>query len=533
MSERVLVRGGLGSWKLYIPAMLAAVVILLAVFEDDINSDAGIQGGFLLVGGGFILLQLIVFAIQCLRRQWLELGEDSFVVSGIGGRREFCDDDVSGIRSYCQHHYGGGLHTETTCYLTVWCESGGEVSLSTTFKVDGDEAESNPVPVLDARLTERLIERAREDLQAGRPLVGDGWQLETEGLRVTGAGGNDLIRFEDVSALGVFDDQFCIWRSGEEQPALRISPISRNLDVLRPLLDERVTEEDDGGAPSVGILGRVLFERSDRPLFLWVVSGAAVIGGGALIYSGLSAVGPGPYYTFGAICIAGGLLLAAACWRLRKTFLRCQEYGVRQVTFFGEKVLRYDEMAGFNYKGVRHFVNGMYQGTDLELLFCPEPGSGKPSIAYKATVQGDDDALEGLQEHISGVIASGMGERLSVDEPVQWTPNLRFLPEGIEHRPKGLIGRKDPVVYPYDQIDSWSINQGVFFLNLEGQEEAAFTEEVSEPNFFPGYALLGSMLSPDEDEEETAEEEIEQEEEELSEEEEVESEEDLDESSVQ
>jgi hypothetical protein len=517
VSERVLVRGGLGGWKLYIPAILATVAILLAIFEDDISDDPAIQGGFLLAGGGLIMLQLIVFGVQYFRRQWLELDEDSFVVSGFGGRRQFRDDDVSGIRSYCQHHYGRGLLTETTYYLTVWCESAGEVNLATTFKVDGDgeASETNPVPILDVRLTERLTERAGEDLQAGRPLVGDGWQLETEGLRVTGGAESDLIRFKDISALGVFDDQFCIWKSGEEQPALRIPPISRNLDVLRPLLDERVTEEDDGGAPSVGILGRVLFERNDRPLFLWVVSGAAVIGGGALIYSGLNVVEPGPYYTFGAICIVGGLLLGAACLRLRKTFLRCQEYGVRQVTFFGEKVLRYDEMASFNYKGVRHFVNGMYQGTNLELLFRPEPGFGKPSIAYKATVQGDDDALEGIQEHISGVIAAGMGERLAAGEAVPWTPNLRFLPDGLEHRRKGFIGRKDSVVYAYDQIGSWSIDEGVFFLNLQGQENAAFQEEVSEPNFFPGFALLVNMLSPDEEneeEEEAGEEETEQEE---------------------
>jgi hypothetical protein len=77
---------------------------------------------------------------------------------------------------------------------------------------------------------------------------------------------------------------------------------------------------------------------------------------------------------------------------------------------------------------------------------------------------------------------------------VPWTPSLRFLPEGLEYRPSGLLGRKSPVIIGFETIGSFDIQQGTFYLWTTGKTQPAIKESVGELNFFPGYFLL-TMLS--------------------------------------
>jgi hypothetical protein len=115
-------------------------------------------------------------------------------------------------------------------------------------------------------------------------------------------------------------------------------------------------------------------------------------------------------------------------------------------------------------------------------------------------VQLADDDLEELRDFISRQLADRMAQQLSTGQPVQWTPNLVFLREGIQYRPAGLlgIGRKEPHFLPYDAYGGCNLNEGVFFLFVKGNNKAVMSEPCSASNFFPGFYLLMMMTAPSE-----------------------------------
>jgi hypothetical protein len=70
-----------------------------------------------------------------------------------------------------------------------------------------------------------------------------------------------------------------------------------------------------------------------------------------------------------------------------------------------------------------------------------------------------------------------------------WTPRLRFLPDGLEYRPDGTIGNREPRIVPYDKIH-YRIEHGKCLLCVEGEPAAVMRERLSGVNFFPGLMLL-------------------------------------------
>jgi hypothetical protein len=78
---------------------------------------------------------------------------------------------------------------------------------------------------------------------------------------------------------------------------------------------------------------------------------------------------------------------------------------------------------------------------------------------------------------------------------VVWTQGLRFLPEGLECRASGFFGRKAPVVYPYSRISGCDANQGTFWLWVNGTKKPVVKENMSQPNFYPGYLFLARLLA--------------------------------------
>jgi hypothetical protein len=76
---------------------------------------------------------------------------------------------------------------------------------------------------------------------------------------------------------------------------------------------------------------------------------------------------------------------------------------------------------------------------------------------------------------------------------VTWTDGLRFLPEGLEYRAAGFLGRKAPVVIPYSQISGYDLHQGMLWLWVAGRKKPAVKESTALPNFFPGYFFLMTL----------------------------------------
>jgi hypothetical protein len=191
---------------------------------------------------------------------------------------------------------------------------------------------------------------------------------------------------------------------------------------------------------------------------------------------------------------AGALACLLGALHARRSTFRCHEYGVYKAGLFGERTLRYTDVAAFSYSAVRHFHNGAYTGTIFRLGFEPEPGRAAQRIIHSATLPHADQALENLRDHISRVIGGRMARQLAAKEPVRWTPRLRFLPDGIEHQPAGVFGRKEPVVVPFANIYSYQIQQGTFCLWARGQQKPVVREAMTQPNFFPGFFLLNHIV---------------------------------------
>lgn len=197
----------------------------------------------------------------------------------------------------------------------------------------------------------------------------------------------------------------------------------------------------------------------------------------------------------GAIVLGTGFVVGFVISKTKRCFFRCHEYGIHLVGSLGKKSIRFEDVASFTYGATRRFVNGVYQGTDFVLSFYPRPDTESKPIVYRTTLKGQDEEIENLREHISKVIAGGMARELSEGRPVRWTPHLRILPDGIECHPKGLLGRKEPVVVPFGQVANYGLKEGVFYLSVKGEPKPVASEEVSQPNFFPGYTLLNIIFS--------------------------------------
>jgi hypothetical protein len=93
-----------------------------------------------------------------------------------------------------------------------------------------------------------------------------------------------------------------------------------------------------------------------------------------------------------------------------------------------------------------------------------------------------------------------MAELMDTGQPVFWTSNLQFLPEGISYRPGGLFGRKEPLMMRYDEYGGYDLQQGTFYLFAKDNPKAVCTEECSAENFFPGFFLLLMLLHSTADE---------------------------------
>jgi hypothetical protein len=62
----------------------------------------------------------------------------------------------------------------------------------------------------------------------------------------------------------------------------------------------------------------------------------------------------------------------------------------------------------------------------------------------------------------------------------------------------GFQGKSGTIV-PWEQFGGFDIQKGVFFIWQKGSDKSVFQEQVSQANFFPGFYLLLSMMSGDED----------------------------------
>jgi len=494
MNPRVLIRGSLKSFEFCAP-LVVAVLALIGAFIALLAEAPELARIGLWIGGVCAVITVVAGGSLVKRRRWLEVTDHGLVIVDRDGRREYSDDQLRDIKVAWQHHYPDGTLKSSTCSCSLWLEDDTGVPERIDASIQTKTGQPDVLGDLAIRLCEALRERVKADLAAGRSFTGGGWTLTPEGLQMDKGSPPPAVRFDELAAASFVDGRLCVWRQGDEHPAIRIPPNSKNVGVLADVLAERVPEESGTASDAAGLgegWGRILFERKGPVWLLWILPVAA-LGAGLWLVSQEEIV-------VGGITLAAGGLVALIAWRMRKATFRCQEHGVCKVGLFGETRLRYDEIEIFSYNAIRQFVNGIYSGTNLKLSFAGGPAAGGKDISYSTTVSGSDDDLDNLRDHVSNVIANGMAAQLAEGRSVQWTRNLRFLPEGIEWTQRGLLGvRKSPLLISYEQVVNFDVEEGRFRLyTAEGGKPIA-TENIAEPNFFPGFHLFLRLYTPDEE----------------------------------
>ncbi len=133
----------------------------------------------------------------------------------------------------------------------------------------------------------------------------------------------------EIDKLAVFDGKLCLWRRGQDEPAVKIDPDSKNASVLASLVSEWIEHQRgaSGGqseaVPGASGMGRLLFERRRNEGF-WLGFVVAVVGGplGAVLLLRREAMPLGVLLLAAAVV---SLLLGAAFGRY---LFRCYELGL-------------------------------------------------------------------------------------------------------------------------------------------------------------------------------------------------------------
>jgi hypothetical protein len=255
--------------------------------------------------------------------------------------------------------------------------------------------------------------------------------------------------------------------------------------------------------PEGGHLGRLLFE---RPRAINLLGGLRYLASIYLVVSLLIvslALAFHPILALALLFLAGvlGLVLLIVmivkglvylwCWGGR---FRFHDFGVVHEGcalggLFGRKQLGYWQVGQLTWAVTRHFSNGTYSGTACALELIPLPELGLQPIAYRASTCGEDADLDAIRQHLARRIAERMEGQLKQGQPVVWTGELRFLPDGLEYLE--AAGRQQPhrVVLPYRQC-SFRLVGGDCWVLAGGSAQPVLTLSTGAVNFYPGLVLL-------------------------------------------
>jgi hypothetical protein len=496
MSNRILVRGTLRTWDCSL--LLVLGILLLVGVGVAVAFGQTVLAALLFVGacasavGGVLARRR-----RSARRRWVEDQGDGFLVIDAAGERRFADDDILSMALVHKQNYHQGLLKSVTRRFLVWVAGEGPLPECIEMANTLAPGAADPLNRLVHRIGDLLCERAESELANGQSVLGEGWALHGEELTVRAGPEEKACRVADIAALDVVDKAICVWRAGQDEVFARVPLASANAYILQRLLADRMPDRPAAAAPPEGGgLGRVIFERRARTASLVAAVLIAVV---LLLFAAFLAVAgiAGKAYEpvlWALACLAGAGLCVLAALHVRRATFRCHQYGVYKVGLFGERRLRYADVASFSYSATRHFHNGAYTGTIFQFAFEPAAGvDGKP-IRHTVNLPHADQELDNLRDEVSRMIAARMAGQLQGDNPVPWTKKLTFFRDGIEYRPAGVFGRKEPVFVSFKEVQSYQIHQGTFFLWVRGEKKPVIREPMTAANFFPGFYLLTTIV---------------------------------------
>ncbi len=493
MAAEIPVNDRENAWLKPLLRVLGVLALMAGIALVAFVPDGSVPG--VLVGGVAVCL-LVVNEVRAARqkaaeRRVLDTGS-GFRWLGGPADIDVPDSQVVAVRIKRTSKFSAGLLKGVVRRFEVWtADSDQPMCMTNRIPVNG----SDPLAALIARLIEDLKQRTAAGLAGGAMLEGEGWTLVAMQLSIARGRSVESLPFADIDKVAVFDGKICLWRRGQDEPAARISPDSKNASVLAALLSEWVEHQREGSggpgpseaASGASGMGRLLFERR-RNEGLWLGILLAV---GGSVAGAVMLFGRHPH-ALGVLLLAAAvasLLLGVAFGRY---CFRCHELGLIRRRGRNEFRLLYDEITEFTYSATRMFYKGAYTGTQMSLIFRAPRGT----IRYSAKVQNLDADLDDLRDHIAKMIANRMLGDLRAGRSVPWMGDVVFLPQGLQFRRAKLLGlASGPVeLLPYEQIRSVNLSAGVFYLYSKAEAKPLITKPVGSANFFPGYAVVLTLL---------------------------------------
>lgn len=493
MNDRVSVGSTYGD-ALFVLCIVAAVLGLLGggltfAGGGDLEPAVAIAAA----GGFFALLAVVRGLVIAAGRKWIADTDRGFVLTAGSRDHKFDDEDVLELAAKVTTRFANGLPKAHVRRGTLRIDSP-DFPHPVAFRYEWPLNREDPLIDLFERLLGRLAKRAEKELARDGELAGDGWALTRDGLEFPAAADTELLRFEQMTAAEVVDEQVCVWAAGEPRPTFKVSLDSPNALVLLEVLVKRLADRPPDDLDDPESLGRVIFERniSHTPAALFVGSLFAVVlflaGVAALYFYLTEPAGNRPPLVLVIVPHAVAAAVAASLWFGRQNILRCHARGVWRVKNGTTTEMRYDEVQVFTYSATRNYHNGAYTGTTLVMQF--EDVDGR-KLNYTSTVRNADQELENLREHVSRVVAAGWRRRLNAGKTVPWTDRVTFEPDGVAIAGKmGLFGTEDDLFVEWDDVDDVRLDQGKFALFASGRSRAVYEATVATPNFFPGFFLI-------------------------------------------
>lgn len=475
---RVLVRGVAYPSSLYACRALAIVVMGCGLLHPG-------QGErFVLLAAGAIgsLVTEIVIFWHGRKQCWIEDTGTGFTVTDRRGSQTFRDEQVVAVACHEYMHYFQGAVSGDVKYFAVWLADA-EKPVDMTIVVKPDAVDS--LAGLRHRLYQCARERVTREFAAGRPMTGEGWRLDRNGLEWQGKLGREWVRCGELTHVGVYDRHVRFWAEGI-RPVITIPLATRNAclvcEVLGPYLDNRKRQ-----AEPVEGLGRLLFEvRAGKvPIALVAISAVGASGIGLYLFHDWW------WPAAAALTLSLGLRFVVGQWWT--SALRCHEHGVCIRTFASEQRIRNDDILAFRHQVRQSRQLDAYLYTIHELAFLAKAVPTARLTMFRVRVSSPHTALWDACEEWIDRISQRMEQELRAGQDVDWTAKLGFSSQGLVIR--GSLRR--PKVVSLDQIariafDARQSEDAPWTLVLweRGSENPIAQQADDAMNFVPGYRLL-------------------------------------------
>ena len=454
-------------------------------------TGAGLIFGLLALARGYAISR---------KRRWITPTEEGFLLEDTNGQFDFTDEQISDLGTWAKTRFSNGVPNavERKGSLVIAAES---FAATLDFQYIVALNKIDPLEEFLERNLVRLTDEAKANLANGDTIEGKGWTLNAKEMVCTDGRAANSFLVSDFTATDIVDGKVAIWIRGDPKPVVRIAAGSPNALVLVRLLSKHLAEKGPVAEDATG-LGRIIFERDKSTqrgllVFLLAIFVLATIGGIllAIVESGNQRDHAG--LLVGIIVAILAPIFSLLVWFNRTNIFRCHTNGVCYIKTRSQKEIAFSDVRVFTYNAVRNYYNGAYTGTVISLNFEPGEGTEGDSIKYSANVKNSDGEIDNLREHVSRVMAGHMRKRFDAGRPVRWTDAVRFTEDGLEVIvPGGVFSKGKNRVVPFAKITGYDMKDGYFYLFEKGKKDVLYSVIVSAPNFFPGLAMLNTILYP-------------------------------------